>query len=127
MMAHSGSIWSTSPSTTPPGTPSTTASPRCLGRLGHYADIAASIQRVTEDTLLKMARYAHARTGSRRLCMAGGVALNSVANGRIARETPFEQIFIQPAAGDSGGALGAALYAYHVLLGKPRRFVMDHA
>lgn len=93
----------------------------------HYADIAASIQRVTEDTLLKMARYAHARTGSRRLCMAGGVALNSVANGRIARETPFEQIFIQPAAGDSGGALGAALYAYHVLLGKPRRFVMDHA
>lgn len=93
----------------------------------HYADIAASIQRVTEDTLLKMARYAHARTGSRRLCMAGGVALNSVANGRIARETPFEEIFIQPAAGDSGGALGAALYAYHVLLGKPRRFVMEHA
>jgi carbamoyltransferase len=93
----------------------------------HYADIAASIQRVTEDTLLKMANYAYQRTGKKKLCMAGGVALNSVANGRVLRETPFEDVFIQPAAGDSGGALGAALYAYHVLLGKPRRFVMEHA
>ncbi len=59
--------------------------------------------------------------------MAGGVALNSFANGRIARETPFEEIFIQPAAGDSGGALGAALYVHHVLLGKPRSFVLEHA
>jgi carbamoyltransferase len=59
--------------------------------------------------------------------MAGGVALNSVANGRILRETPFEDVYIQPAAGDSGGALGAALYAYHVLLGQPRKFVMEHA
>jgi carbamoyltransferase len=59
--------------------------------------------------------------------MAGGVALNSVANGRIMRETPFEQVYIQPNAGDAGGALGAALYAYHVLLGKPHRFVMEHA
>jgi carbamoyltransferase len=59
--------------------------------------------------------------------MAGGVALNSVANGRILLETPFEEVFIQPAAGDSGGALGAALYVYHVLLGQPRRFVMEHA
>lgn len=59
--------------------------------------------------------------------MAGGVALNSVANGRILRETPFEEVWIQPAPGDSGGALGAALYAYHVLLGKPRKFVMEHA
>ncbi len=92
-----------------------------------YADIAASIQRVTEETMLKMARYAHERTGSPNLCMAGGVALNSVANGRIARETPFENIFIQPAAGDSGGALGAALYVYHVVLGKPRRFTLEHA
>ena len=57
----------------------------------------------------------------------GGVGLNSVANGRILRETPFEDVYIQPAAGDSGGALGAALYAYHVLLGKPRQFVMEHA
>jgi carbamoyltransferase len=59
--------------------------------------------------------------------MAGGVALNSVANGRIVRESPFKSLFIQPAAGDSGGALGAALYAHHVLLGKPRKFVMEHA
>jgi len=92
----------------------------------HYADIAASIQRVTEETLLKMARHVYERTGLKRLCMAGGVALNSVANGRILRETPFEEVWIQPAAGDSGGALGAALYVYHMLLGKPRRFVQEH-
>ena len=92
-----------------------------------YADIAASIQLVTEETVLKMAHYAHQRTGSPNLCMAGGVALNSVANGRLARETPFKNIFIQPAAGDSGGALGAALYTYHVLLGQPRRFTLEHA
>jgi carbamoyltransferase len=61
------------------------------------------------------------------LCIAGGVALNSVANGRILRESPFEEVFIQPASGDAGGALGAALYAYHVLLGQPRQFVMEHA
>jgi carbamoyltransferase len=93
----------------------------------HYADIAASIQQVTEDMLLKMAHYAYERTGLKQLCMAGGVALNSVANGRILRETPFEDVYIQPAAGDSGGAIGAALYAYHVLLGRPRQFVMEHA
>jgi carbamoyltransferase len=93
----------------------------------HYADVAASIQRVTEETLLKMARYAYQRTGSKNLVMAGGVALNSVANGRIIRETSFENVYIQPAAGDAGGALGAALYVYHVLLGKPRKFVMEHA
>ena len=96
-------------------------------RSQRYADIAASIQRVTEDLVLDMARYLHRMTGNSRLCMAGGVALNSVANGRIMRETPFEEVFIQPAAGDAGGALGAALYVYHVLLGKPRRFVMEHA
>lgn len=92
----------------------------------YYADIAASIQTATEEILLKMAGYAYERTGSKRLCIAGGVGLNSVANGRILRETPFEDVYIQPAAGDSGGALGAALYAYHVLLGKPRQFVMEH-
>jgi len=92
-----------------------------------YADIAASIQRVTEETVLKMVRHAHEVTGSKNLCMAGGVALNSVANGRILREGPFENVYIQPAAGDSGAALGAALYAYHVLLNKPRKFVMEHA
>ena len=92
-----------------------------------YADIAASIQHVTEEVLLKMARHAHRLTGYDRLVMAGGVALNSVANGRIVRETPFKAVYVQPAAGDAGGALGAALYAYHVLLGRPRRFVMEHA
>jgi carbamoyltransferase len=93
----------------------------------HYADIAASIQHVTEETMLKMANYLYQRTGLKKLCMAGGVALNSVANGRILRETPFEEVWIQPAAGDSGGALGAALYVYHVMLGQPRKFVMEHA
>ncbi len=92
-----------------------------------YADIAASIQVVTEEVLLKMARALHRETGLRRLCMAGGVALNSVANGRILRETEFEEVFVQPSAGDGGGALGAALYGYHGILGKPRGFVMDHA
>jgi len=93
----------------------------------HYADIAASIQHVTEETMLTMAKHVYQSTGLKKLCMAGGVALNSVANGRILRETPFEDIWIQPAAGDSGGALGAALYVYHVLLGHPRKFVMEHA
>jgi carbamoyltransferase len=59
--------------------------------------------------------------------MAGGVALNSVANGRVLREAPFEELYVQPAAGDSGGALGAALWAYHAVLGRPRSFVMEHA
>ncbi|MFC2016366.1 carbamoyltransferase [Chloroflexota bacterium] len=93
----------------------------------HYADIAASIQRVTEEILLKMVNSLYKETGLTKLCIAGGVALNSVANGRILRETPFEELFIQPAAGDGGGALGAALYAYHGLLGKPRTFVLEHA
>ncbi len=93
----------------------------------YYADVAASIQRALEEVLLRMARWAHRETGRPRLCMAGGVALNSVANGRILRETPFEDVYIQPAAGDSGAALGAALYAYHHVLGRPRAFVMEHA
>jgi carbamoyltransferase len=92
-----------------------------------YADVAASIQAFTEDVLLKMACELHRQTGLPALCMAGGVALNSVANGRILRESGFEQLFIQPAAGDSGGAVGAALYAYHVLLGEPRKFVLENA
>lgn len=92
-----------------------------------YADIAASIQRVTEELLLGMAREIHKQTGLKKLCIAGGVGLNSVANGRILRETPFEELYIQPAAGDGGGALGAALWAYNTLLGKPRNFCMSHA
>src|SRR5438309_5512712 len=93
----------------------------------HYADLAASIQRVTEDVLIRIANCLHQQTGLKRLCIAGGVGLNSVANSRIFRETPFEELFIQPAAGDGGGALGAALWAYHSLLGQPRTFRMEHA
>ncbi|HKD68836.1 MAG TPA: carbamoyltransferase [Candidatus Binataceae bacterium] len=93
----------------------------------HYADIAASIQVVIEEAVLNLARAAQAETGCKNLCMAGGVALNSVANGRVLRETPFEGLYIQPAAGDAGAALGAALFGYHTVLGQPRSFVMEHA
>lgn len=93
----------------------------------HYADIAASIQNVTEELLLGMARHLHRQTGLKRLCIAGGVGLNSVANYRILRETPFEELYVQPAAGDGGAALGAALWAYNTLLGKARNFTMKHA
>lgn len=92
-----------------------------------YCDLAASIQQLTEEIVVKMARYALKESGSTRLCYAGGVALNGVANWRILTETTAEGLFVQPAAGDSGGALGAALYVYHALLGQPRRFVMRHA
>lgn len=93
----------------------------------YYADVAASIQLVTEEIVLSMARALHRDTGLDRLCLAGGVALNSVANGRLQRETPFKEVFIQPAAGDGGGAVGAALFAEHCVLGQPRRFTMNHA
>jgi carbamoyltransferase len=93
----------------------------------HYADVAASIQKVTEEILLGMANNLYRETGLKQLCIAGGVGLNSVANARILRETPFEQLFVQPAAGDGGGALGAALWASCSLLHKPRRFTMQHA
>jgi carbamoyltransferase len=83
-------------------------------------DIAASIQKVTEEIILLSARHAHKLTGSKNLCMAGGVALNCVANGKLLREGPFENLWVQPAAGDAGGALGAALFLWHQLLGKPR-------
>ena len=83
-------------------------------------DIAASIQAVTEEAMLRTARHVHAETGMRNLCLAGGVALNCVANGRILREGPFDDIWIQPAAGDAGGALGVALFIWHQLLGHPR-------
>ena len=93
----------------------------------HYADIAASIQKVAEELLLGMARNVYKQTGLKRLCIAGGVGLNSVANSRILRETEFEELYVQPAAGDGGGALGAALWAYNTLLGQPRNFTMKHA
>ena len=112
--------------------------PECVGRRPvdvaaqarrnqYYADVAASIQTVTEELVLNMARAVRRNTGSPRLCLAGGVALNSVANWKILREAGVEQLYVQPAAGDSGGAVGAALYAYHSVLGKPRSFVMEHA
>ncbi len=83
-------------------------------------DLAASIQVITEEVVLKTASHLHAITGNRNLCMAGGVALNCVANGRLAREGPFENIWIQPAAGDAGGALGVALLIWHQLLDNSR-------
>jgi carbamoyltransferase len=92
----------------------------------HYADIAASIQKVTEDVLVGMAKHLRQTTGMSNLCMAGGVALNCVANTRILNEAGFEKMYVQPAAGDGGGALGAALWAYNTLLGKPRNFRMEH-
>jgi len=82
--------------------------------------IAASIQKVTEEIMLRTSRHVHQVTGMKNLCLAGGVALNCVANGRVLREGPFERIWIQPAAGDAGGALGAALFTWHQLLDHPR-------
>jgi carbamoyltransferase len=86
-----------------------------------YMDVAASVQKVTEEVMLRTTRFAHRMTGKKNLCLAGGVALNCVGNGRILREGPFDNVWIQPAAGDAGGALGAALMVWHQLLEKPRR------
>ncbi|MDD5505553.1 MAG: carbamoyltransferase [Candidatus Omnitrophica bacterium] len=83
-------------------------------------DLAASIQKVTEGIMLKMSRHIHRATGQRKLCLAGGVALNCVANGRILAEGPFDNIWVQPASGDAGGALGAALLAWYKYLGNKR-------
>ena len=83
-------------------------------------DLARSIQDITEEVMLKMTAFAHRETGLRDLCLAGGVALNCVGNGRILRDGPFDQIWIQPAAGDAGGSLGVALALWHRHLDKPR-------
>jgi carbamoyltransferase len=85
-------------------------------------DIAASIQVVTEEVVLRMARHVHRETGMENLCLAGGVALNCVGNGRLLREGPFRRLWIQPAAGDAGGAVGVALAIHHKVLGNERRF-----
>jgi carbamoyltransferase len=85
-----------------------------------HMDLARSVQDVTEDIMLRMARHVHERTGQENLCLAGGVALNCVGNGRILREGPFENIWIQPAAGDAGGALGAALFGWYQYSGNER-------
>ena len=90
-------------------------------------DAASSLQTRLEEVLFEMMRALHARTKQRAVCLAGGVAFNCVANGKIFDETPFEQIFVQPAAGDAGLAVGAAYFVHHQILGQPRSFVMDHA
>jgi carbamoyltransferase len=86
-----------------------------------HMDVAASLQKVTEEVMLRLTRSLARETGAKNLCLAGGVALNCVGNGKVLRDGAFERIWIQPAAGDAGGALGAALAAYHLYAGKPRR------
>lgn len=93
----------------------------------HYADVSATIQQATEDALIAICKHLHKTTGLDNLVMSGGVALNTKANWRLLNETPFKEIYIQPASGDDGGALGAALWAWHVVLNKPREWVMPHA
>lgn len=88
--------------------------------------IAASLQVVFEEATCHILNALYQRTRVSRLCLAGGCAMNSVMNGKIRERTPFQEVYIQPAAGDNGTALGAALYAYHQLLNKPRHFVMEH-
>jgi carbamoyltransferase len=90
-------------------------------------DLAATVQKVTEIVMLRMSNWLHKETGLNKLCMAGGVALNCVANGKILRETPFKEIFVQPAAGDAGGAVGVAALIWHSILGNPRNGSMTHA
>lgn len=108
--------------------PERSAEKAAMEKNQYYADVAASIQRVTEDTLVTICNYLYQQTGKKKIVMAGGVALNTKANWRLLNETPFEELYIQPAAGDDGGALGAALWAYHIMLGKPRRHaMMPHA
>ncbi len=99
-----------------PGTPFTPGT----GDDQRFADVAASVQKVTEGAVLRLAEHARQTVDSPNLCLAGGVALNSVANERLGRDGPFERLFVQPAAGDAGGALGAALWAWHRVLGGER-------
>lgn len=97
----------------PPRTPESPLTQR-------HMDLARSVQEVTEEVMLRMARHVRQETGEANLCLAGGVALNSVGNGKIVREGIFDRVWIQPAAGDAGGALGAALVTHHKVLGRPR-------
>lgn len=93
----------------------------------HHWDIACSAQKALEDTAIYLVKSIHEMTGEENLCMAGGVAFNSVMNGRIFHETPFKRFYVQPAAGDAGCSLGAAMMVWHQKLGKPRGFQMKHA
>jgi len=90
-----------------------------------HRNIAASLQRMYEEAFFHVLNYVHKETGCPNLALAGGCAMNSLANGRIFQNTPFREVFIQPAAGDAGGAIGAAFYVWHHLLGKPRSFVLE--
>ena len=92
-----------------------------------HRDIAASLQKFIEEILIMIARHVYSETRYDRLCLAGGLFLNCVANSKILENTPFKELFIQPAAGDSGGALGVALYIHRSILRQPERYVMDHA
>jgi carbamoyltransferase len=91
-----------------------------------HADMAASVQKVLEDNYFALLRHVQKQTGETNLCLAGGVALNCAANGKICEETPFRQFYVQPAAHDAGTSIGAALYTQHQILGQPRSFVMEH-
>ncbi len=93
----------------------------------HHWDIASSAQKAVEETAIYLAKQIKEMTGEENLCMAGGVAFNSVMNGRLFHETPFKRFYVQPAAGDAGCSLGAALMVWHQKLGNPRGFEMDHA
>jgi carbamoyltransferase len=93
----------------------------------HYEDIAAATQRVVEDCVLELMEWHHHQTGHHRLTISGGVGLNSVVNGRIITETPFTEVFIQPAANDASGSFGAAFYLWNQVFKKPRRYVMGNA
>jgi len=92
-----------------------------------HKDIAMSLQKVTEEAIFSALNYLHKITGEENICMAGGVALNSVANGKILKKTPFKKIWIQPAASDAGGSLGAAYYVYNSILENKRNFIFDSA
>jgi carbamoyltransferase len=94
---------------------------------GKWADIAHSAQVIYEEIFFHVLRDLHQRTGLSRLSLAGGCALNSVANGKILEQTPFREVYVQPAAGDDGTAIGAAFYVQHAILRQPRSFVMEHA
>ncbi|QQS32206.1 MAG: carbamoyltransferase [Acidobacteriota bacterium] len=93
----------------------------------HHWDVACSAQKALEETAIYLVKKIHEMTGEENLCMAGGVAFNSVMNGRIFHETPFKRFFVQPAAGDAGCSLGSAYYVWNQILGKPRSFEMKHA
>jgi carbamoyltransferase len=91
-----------------------------------HKDVAASLQKVTDTIMVKMAQHVERETGLKYLCMAGGVALNCVSNSKILENTSFQDLFVQPAAGDAGGAIGAAYYVYNTILGNQRTYSMDH-